>query len=589
MNYNFMKGGLQFVNIKEPAVPKYLSLCNDGKNILYYKQKEVETYMIRKDNTPLRFTLYNIESFNKYENKTFNLPNLGDDINSIEHLFLCGFLKKMINKNFFIKKGKHKNNNKSFEVIGETLHKICANLKDKGSEKIQIILAHSTEKKALCIIFNMKNIDSKYYNILKNSLPDTLFSDEKFLEGKIEISQLKDLIDFTNEKLVIKSEISKSAEIRISAYKAQKSADNARKSADEAQKSADEAQKSADNARKSADEAQKLAEARYAENSAAAAAAAAAAEEAKKASATASATASAAAEEAKKASATASAAATRVEAAATAAASAATKVEAASAAASAAAEEAKKASATASEAATKAAATKVEREAAAAAASAAGKASAAATAAAVAKRAAAQAAKAAEVALAIARGPKHVRISGIKKDNKQLSGDINGMYKKTEIVRNGRAVYTKMNDQETAMWWTKVKGEPTWCVGHMKNVGTNKMRAYVESMGEFGPEEADTRWQVYSNENKAWEKQTDVKVAPQRILSPLPPITSVISGSGDSGGRVGGGKRKLTRKQLNIMTLTELKQLHKVNKIKMNNNRTIKALINNYIKNYKKN
>ena len=49
-----------------------------------------------------------------------------------------------------------------------------------------------------------------------------------------------------------------------------------------------------------------------------------------------------------------------------------------------------------------------------------------------------------------------------------------------------------------------------------------------------------------------------------------------------------GGKRKLTIKQLNIMTLTELKQLHKVNKIKMNNNRTIKALINNYIKNYKK-
>ena len=58
----------------------------------------------------------------------------------------------------------------------------------------------------------------------------------------------------------------------------------------------------------------------------------------------------------------------------------------------------------------------------------------------------------------------------------------------------------------------------------------------------------------------------------------------------DGAGRFGGvgGKRKLTRKQLNIMTLTELKQLHKVNKIKMNNNRTIKALINNYIKNYKK-
>ena len=35
------------------------------------------------------------------------------------------------------------------------------------------------------------------------------------------------------------------------------------------------------------------------------------------------------------------------------------------------------------------------------------------------------------------------------------------------------------------------------------------------------------------------------------------------------------------------MSLDKLKQLHKVNKIKMNNNRTIKSLINNYIKNYK--
>ena len=61
----------------------------------------------------------------------------------------------------------------------------------------------------------------------------------------------------------------------------------------------------------------------------------------------------------------------------------------------------------------------------------------------------------------------------------------------------------------------------------------------------------------------------------------------IADGAGRQSGGVG-GKRKLTRKQLNIMTLTELKQLHKVNKIKMNNNRTIKALINNYIKNYKK-
>ena len=71
---------------------------------------------------------------------------------------------------------------------------------------------------------------------------------------------------------------------------------------------------------------------------------------------------------------------------------------------------------------------------------------------------------------------------------------------------------------------------------------------------------------------------------PPAVSAALP---SLIEGYGEYPTQ-GGGKRKLTRKQLNIMTLTELKQLHKVNKIKMNNNRTIKALINNYIKNYKK-
>jgi len=71
---------------------------------------------------------------------------------------------------------------------------------------------------------------------------------------------------------------------------------------------------------------------------------------------------------------------------------------------------------------------------------------------------------------------------------------------------------------------------------------------------------------------------------PPAVSAALP---SLIEGYGEYPTH-GGGKRKLTRKQLNIMTLTELKQLHKVNKIKMNNNRTIKALINNYIKNYKK-
>ena len=47
----------------------------------------------------------------------------------------------------------------------------------------------------------------------------------------------------------------------------------------------------------------------------------------------------------------------------------------------------------------------------------------------------------------------------------------------------------------------------------------------------------------------------------------------------------GGYKRKLKRKELNTLSLAELKQLHKSNSIKMNNNRNKIGLINNYIKN----
>ena len=198
-----MKGGMEFADDTPPKLGD-LSLCIGGKKKLQYKQKEVETHLKTEGNVPLRFTLYNIESFNKYENDTFDLSKFDEgmkDINSIEHLYLCGFLKK-----FFIKKnkeGEEDNKDAHFEAIGKVLKKLCSDGGIKDSEKIQIILAHSTEKKALCIIFNMSNINSKYYDLLKKSLPKTLFSDEKILEGKIEKIQLENLIEFTNEKLEI--------------------------------------------------------------------------------------------------------------------------------------------------------------------------------------------------------------------------------------------------------------------------------------------------------------------------------------------------------------------------------------------------
>ena len=89
------------------------------------------------------------------------------------------------------------------------------------------------------------------------------------------------------------------------------------------------------------------------------------------------------------------------------------------------------------------------------------------------------------------------------------------------------------------------------------------------------------------------------KAPPATKTPPAAEITSLEdeSGKGEGGegkkrvvtqGSVSGGyKRKLKRKELNTMSLNELKQLHRNNGIKMNGNKTVNALINNYIKNYK--
>ena len=217
-----MKGGMQFADDNDPEygnISLYGNSNGDEQKNLQFKKKEVQTHSKLKDGNHLSFNLYNIESFYEYEQKTFDLSKLDDDINSIEHLYLCGFLTKWDRKELFIKKGKvgeegNKEENKAsnkakhFKAIGETLYKLSKMIKkvpDKITYKIQIILAHSTEKKALCIIFNMSNIDERYYDLLKEYLLDidTLFSDDKILEGKIEPSQLENLIEFTNEKLVI--------------------------------------------------------------------------------------------------------------------------------------------------------------------------------------------------------------------------------------------------------------------------------------------------------------------------------------------------------------------------------------------------
>ena len=65
------------------------------------------------------------------------------------------------------------------------------------------------------------------------------------------------------------------------------------------------------------------------------------------------------------------------------------------------------------------------------------------------------------------------------------------------------------------------------------------------------------------------------------------PADGDAPGAGQPGSVGGsGGNRKIKRKELNKMSLNELKQLHRNNGIKMNSNKTVNALINNYIKHH---
>ena len=97
--------------------------------------------------------------------------------------------------------------------------------------------------------------------------------------------------------------------------------------------------------------------------------------------------------------------------------------------------------------------------------------------------------------------------NGVSKPYMGIVGD----YQRSHEVCNGRAVYYHAK-MPTAMWWSNIDDHICWCVGPRKEIGTNKMWAYVPSMG-YGPEEAGTRpWTVYSSEDASWNQQSDIEV-----------------------------------------------------------------------------
>jgi len=132
------------------------------------------------------------------------------------------------------------------------------------------------------------------------------------------------------------------------------------------------------------------------------------------------------------------------------------------------------------------------------------------------RRTAAKAGAAAAAKLDLSEvGASHVRISGVvlrQGGNERPYRGINGEYRRSDNICNGRPVYIKKSKQGIAMWWANAAGKLSWCVGPKDFVGGCDMWAYVESEG-FGPEEAGGRaWSVYSYDSGAWEEQVGVRV-----------------------------------------------------------------------------
>ena len=108
---------------------------------------------------------------------------------------------------------------------------------------------------------------------------------------------------------------------------------------------------------------------------------------------------------------------------------------------------------------------------------------------------------------------KHIATLFLKMDvvDEPYTG-VNGEYRRSDKMCNGRPVYIKESKQSIAMWWANSEGKLSWCVGPKESVGGRGMWAYVESEG-FGPEEAGQRaWSVYSYDSRAWEEQVGVRV-----------------------------------------------------------------------------
>ena len=207
MTKNLIKGGLHLSDDSISLNTKQHSLDETTNKLLFIKGN-VETNNSDKAKgdslyAQKNYTLYKFFDIKNYKGNKFNLPADIEE-NDVHKIYLFGVNEK--NSNYFVKKNNKVNNfdfSKHYNNIGKALNILYSN---GGNVKI-ILLAHYIESKELYIIFYMNKQDDiiNKFNSLKMSFFTTLFinyDNNEYLKKNFKISHLKDLINFTETKMV---------------------------------------------------------------------------------------------------------------------------------------------------------------------------------------------------------------------------------------------------------------------------------------------------------------------------------------------------------------------------------------------------
>ena len=100
---------------------------------------------------------------------------------------------------------------------------------------------------------------------------------------------------------------------------------------------------------------------------------------------------------------------------------------------------------------------------------------------------------------------------------------LNGLYRRTEAMCNGRYVYEKCDNGDTLLWWSNKNGAMSWCIGPRSHTqaSSNKIWALAPGSGLHPTSTIDADWRVFCYFQRAWITQKEAEITEQEAARPL--------------------------------------------------------------------